>query len=327
MVSLCCVNLIGNSCTGTSVSWLVNMKLPEELQFIANARMPQKTTTARMDGKVCILTGATSGVGYQAAKRLAQGGAHLILICRNGEKAVRVQAELTHDYGTQVEVLMADFSKLCEVRGAAGTILAAYPRIDVLINNAGLHNTHRTLTTEGVETVFCVNHLASFLLTRLLLDRLIESAPSRIIQVNSQGHRFGGLDLDDINWEQRRYKGLQGYGASKVAQMLTVWELADILMGSGVTINAMHPGEVRTNIGMNNGALYRFYQRYLIWWVLKDPVISGEAIYYLAAAPEMQTVSGRFFNQTIEEKPTPQALDRKLGKQVWAISEQLTGLA
>jgi NAD(P)-dependent dehydrogenase (short-subunit alcohol dehydrogenase family) len=161
----------------------------------------------------------------------------------------------------------------------------------------------------------------------LLLERLIVSAPARIIQVNSQGHRFGGLDLDDLNWDRRRYKGLQGYGASKVAQLLTVWELADRLRGSGVTINAMHPGEVRTNIGMNNGLLYRWYQRYLLWWILKDPVISGNAIYYLAAAPEMAEVSGKFFNQTIEEKPGVHALDRSLGKRVWTISEQLTGLS
>ncbi len=303
------------------------MKLPEELQFIANARMTQKTTNARMDGKVCILTGATSGVGYQAAKRLAQGGAHLVLVCRNREKAVKVQDELGSEYGVPVEAMQADFSCLNEVHQAAGTILTDYERIDVLINNAGLHNTHRTLTREGVETVFCVNHLASFLLTRLLLNRLIESAPARIIQVNSQGHRFGGLDLDDLNWERRHYRGLQGYGASKVAQLLTVWELADQLKGSGVTINAMHPGEVRSNIGMDNRALYRLYQRYLIWWMLKEPVISGEAIYYLAAAPEMQAVSGRFFNQTIDEKPARYALDRGLGKRIWAISEQLTGLA
>jgi NAD(P)-dependent dehydrogenase (short-subunit alcohol dehydrogenase family) len=280
-----------------------------------------------MDGKLCIITGATSGVGYQAAKRLAQGGAHLVLVCRNRQKAENVQGELEHVYSTRIDVLQADFSHLSEVRQAAGRILENYPRIDVLINNAGLHNTHRMLTAEGFETVFCVNHLASFLFTRLLLDRLIESAPARIIQVNSQGHRFGGLDLSDLTWERRRYRGLQGYGASKVAQLLTVWELADRLQGTGVTINAMHPGEVRTNIGMNNGTLYRIYQRYLIWWVLKDPVISGEAIYYLAAAPEMGGVSGRFFNQTIDEKPAAHALDRALEKRMWIISEQLTDLA
>ena len=327
MASRISANPIGNSCTGTSDSWSTGMKLPEELQFIANARKVQKTTNARLDGRVCIITGATSGVGYQAAKRLAQGGAHLVLICRNDEKAARIKEELMHAYAVQIEIVQADFSHLDQVREAAGVILANYPHIDVLINNAGVHNTHRTLTAEGVETVFCVNHLASFLLTRLLLNRLIESAPSRIIQVNSQGHRFGGLDLDDLSWAQRRYNGYKAYGASKVAQLYTVWELAEKLAGSGVTINAMHPGEVRTNIGMNNEALFRWYQRYLIWWILKKPVISGNAIYYLAAAPEMAEVSGRFFNQTIDEKPAAHARDQALGKSVWSISEELTGLA
>ncbi len=303
------------------------MKLPEELQFIANARMVQKTTDVRIDGQVCVLTGATSGVGYYAAKRLAQGGAHLILVCRNIEKAAKVQAELKRDYKIEIDIIQADFSRLEDVRKSAEILLDHYPRINLLINNAGVHTTRRTLTESGLETVFCVNHLASFLLTRLLLSRLMESAPARIIQVNSQGHRFGGLDLNDLNWEKRRYKGLQGYGASKTAQLLTVWELADKLQGSGVTINAMHPGEVRTNIGMNNGLLYQWYQRYLLWPILKDPAISGNAIYYLAAAPEMAGVSGRFFNLTIDEKPAQHALDRSMGKRIWNISETLTGLA
>lgn len=303
------------------------MRLPEELQFIENARLPQKNTQARMDGKLCVLTGATSGVGYQAARRLAQGGANLVLICRNPHKAVQLQAELQHTYGRQVDVLQADFTHLDEVRSAADSLLSSYSHIDVLINNAGLHNTHRNLTKDGFETVFCVNHLASFLLTRLLLNRIITSAPSRILQVNSQGHRFNGLDLTDLTWKRRRYRGLQGYGASKVAQLLTVWELSERLQGTGVTINAMHPGEVRTNIGMNNGPFYRFYKQYLISWMLKDPVISGDAIYYLVAAPELAGVTGKFFNLTIEEKPAAHALDRELGKRVWEISEQAVGLA
>ena len=302
------------------------MKLPDELQFIANSRMKQKTTDVRLDGQTCIITGATSGVGYNAAKRLAQGGADLVLMCRNAEKAASVQAELEREYGTKIGVLLADFSDLSEVRKAAETILENYPSIHVLINNAGIHNTRRKTTKAGLEIVFCVNHLASFLLTRLLLKRLLECAPARIIQVNSQGHRFGGLDIEDLNWNRRRYKGLQGYGASKVAQLLTVWELSDRLQGSGVTINAMHPGEVRTNIGMNNGLLYRWYQRYLLWPILRNPEISGNAIYYLAAAPEMVDVSGNFYNQTIYEKPAPHAMDRKLGKRIWEISETLTDL-
>lgn len=302
------------------------MQLPEELQFITNARKPQKRTDARLDGKVCVLTGATSGVGYEAARCCALGGAELVLVNRSPEKAARLQAELTHDFGATTHLLQADFSSLAQVRSAAAAILERFPRIDVLINNAGLHNTHRMLTPDGFEVVFAVNHLASFLFTRLLLERLLASAPARILQINSQGHRFGGLDLEDLDWARRRYRGLQGYGASKTAQLLTVWELAERLQGTGVTVNAMHPGAVATNIGMNNGWLYRFYQRYLLFPLLKGPQISGEAIYYLAAAPEMAGISGKFFNQTIEEKPAAHALDRETGKRVWQISEEMTGL-
>ncbi len=302
------------------------MRLPEELQFIENARKPQFTTFERMDGKICVITGATSGVGFQAARCLAEGGAQIVMVCRSEEKAEQTAEELRRSYQTNVQTIIADFSRFDDVRDAAAQILANYPHLDVLINNAGVHFTHRVLNQDGNEMVFAVNHLASFLFTRLLLDRMKQSAPSRIIQINSQGHRFGGLDLGDLNWEKRPYKGLKAYGASKVAQLLTVWEFADLLQGSGVTINAMHPGEVRTNIGMNNGLLYRLYQRYLIWWILKDPAISGRAIYYLAAAPEMAQVSGKFFNLTIEEKPMPHALDRAIGKKIWQISEELTDL-
>jgi len=302
------------------------MKLPDELQFLVNARKTQKTTDARLDGQFCIITGATSGVGYQTAKRFAKGGANLALVCRNMPKAAKVKNDLEGEYGVQVDLVKADFTRFSEVRGAAQNLLENHTRVDVLVNNAGLHNTHRKITEEGHETVFCVNHLAPFLLTGLLINRLLESAPARIINVSSQGHRFGGLDIKDLDWSRRRYNGYRGYGASKTAQLLTTWEFADRLKGTGVTINAVHPGAVRTNIGMNNGLLFQWYQRIFIWPFLKDPEISGEAVYFLAAAPEMGSVSGRFFNQTVHEKPAPHALDRSLGKQVWEISERLTGL-
>jgi len=159
----------------------------------------------------------------------------------------------------------------------------------------------------------------------MLIGRLKESAPARIIQVNSEGHRFGGLDLEDIDWKKRRYNGYRSYGASKTAQLLTVWELADNLKGYGVTINAMHPGDVKTNIGNNNGWFYKLFYRLFIRPLLKDPAISGEAIYYLASDPEMAGVSGRFFNRKIEEKPTRHALDRITGKQIWDMSIKMTG--
>jgi retinol dehydrogenase-13 len=196
----------------------------------------------------------------------------------------------------------------------------------VLINSVGLHSTTRTTTRAGFETVFCVNHLGTFLLTGLLLERMRQSAPARIIQVNSEGHRFGGLALGDLDWKRRRYWGLKSYGASKVAQLLTVWEYADLLEGSGVTINAVHPGDVRTNIGNNNGPLYRWWLHHVTWHLLQDPVISGEALYYLAAAPELADVSGRFFHLTVDERPAAPALDRELGRRVWDVSLQMAGL-
>jgi len=302
-------------------------RLPDELMFLENRRAIQKTTNASMSGKVCVVSGSTSGVGLSAIKRLARGNARIVMVCRNLAKAEPIRKELVNQFNVPVDIVRSDFSELEDVRQAAEIILKSYPRIDVLINSAGLHSTTRILTREGFELVFCVNHLAPFLFTSLLLDRLKASAPARIIQVNSEGHRFGGLDLNDLNWEHRPYIGLRGYGASKVAQLLTTWEFADRLKGSGVTINAMHPGDVKTNIGNNNGPLYRWFLHHVTWHTLKDPVISGEALYYLAAAPEMSTVSGRFFHLTIDEIPASPAMDRVVGKQIWNISQKLTGLA
>lgn len=278
-----------------------------------------------MDGKLTVITGATSGVGYSAAIRLAQGGSSLVLVVRNREKATLVRKKMLA-FGVKVDVIIANFAILSDVRSAAKQIIAKYDQIDVLINNAGIFRTSREISEQGCEMVFLVNHLAPFLFTRLLLNKMIGSAPSRIIQVNSQGHRFGGLDLDDLNWEKRFYNGYQSYGASKVAQLLTVWRFAELLSDSGVTINAIHPGTVRSNIGMDNGFLYRFFQRHLLWPLIRGAKISGEALYYTAAAPNLQTISGKFFNRTIEENPMPHAVNRELGHKVWQVSETMTGL-
>ena len=302
-------------------------ELPEQLRFMASRQAVQKTCSDSMRGKLCVVTGSTSGVGLQAVRRLARAGADIVMVCRDRKKAEALAGGIATSCGVKVDMVVADFSDLTQVRRAAAEILGRFPRIDVLINSAGLHSTTRKITREGFELVFCVNHLASFLLTGLLLKRLKQSAPARIIQVNSEGHRFGGLDLDDLDWGRRHYTGLKGYGASKVAQLLTVWEFSDRLRGTGVTINAMHPGDVRTNIGNNNGPLYRLFKATIINLMLKDPAISGEALYWLAASAEAGKISGRFFHLTVEEKPTDQALDRAMGKKVWEKSLALTGLS
>jgi len=301
-------------------------ELPPELDFIRAGRLPQKVSTESMDGKICVITGTTSGVGYQAAIRLAKAGAKIVTIVRNKEKAEKLCAEIRAFSKAEPDFYLADFANLSEVRKATEAILAKYPHIDVLVNNAGVHMTTRQLTVDGYETAFAVNHLASFLVTSLLLKRMVESAPSRIIQVNSEGHRFNGLKIDDLNWEKRKYGGYGGYGASKTAQLMTVWELNDLLKGKGVTINAMHPGAVKSNIGTNNGTLYNLLSKYLIQPTLKSPEISGVAIYYLASSPEMNDISGKFFNLTNEEIPAPHAQNRELGKLIFQKSKELIHL-
>ncbi|HPR30472.1 MAG TPA: SDR family NAD(P)-dependent oxidoreductase [Prolixibacteraceae bacterium] len=302
-------------------------ELPDELKFLTIGRLPQKTTRESLSGKICVITGTTSGVGYEAALRIARAGAKIVMIVRNRQKAEYLCETLRSLSGEEPDYYIADFTDLAQVRNAAEAIRNQYPRIDILINNAGVHMTRRRLTPEGHETAFCVNHLASFLITGILLRTMVKSAPSRIIQVNSEGHRFNGLRIDDLDWAKRGYyRGLQGYGAAKTAQLMTVWELNDLLRGKGVTINAVHPGAVKSNIGHNNGILYNLYSKYLIQPLLKKPAISGEALYYLAASPEMANISGKFFNLTNEEPPAPHAMNRELGKQIFQRSIELTQL-
>ncbi len=304
----------------------VKFQLPEELNFLSSGRKTQRVSNTSMDGKICVITGTTSGVGYQAAIRLAKAGAKIVMIVRNREKAEKLCGQLRNLTAHEPEYLIADLSDLNQVRSVAHTILERYPKIDVLINNAGVHMTTRQLTINGFEMAWGVNHLASFLITMTLLGRMKESAPARIIHVNSEGHRFNGLNMDDLNWDKRSYNGYLGYGASKTAQLMTVWELDELLRGTGVTINAMHPGAVKSNIGTNNGKVYNFISRYFIQPMLKNPEISGEAIYYLASSPEMEGVSGRFFNLTNEEIPAKHARNRELGKEIFTRSLEMIGL-
>ena len=305
--------------------YLKQYEMADMRAMLRNNRTPHHRTTASMTGKTVVIAGSTSGVGLAAAVEIARYGGRLVLLARSEEKGRAVRSMLERDFGAEVALFLADFARLSDVHRVAGELLDGTPRIDVLINSAGVHCTRRTLTDEGHELVFCVNHLAPFVLTHRLIPRMQQGGAARIIQVNSQGHRFGGLDLDDLDWRRRFYLGLRAYGASKTAQLLSVWEFAERLEGSGVTINAMHPGEVRTGIGLNNGVVYRAYQRFVLDRILGDARISGESLHTLAAAPELDRVSGRYFNKTHPEKPAPHALDRDVGRRLWEMSMGLTG--
>lgn len=299
----------------------------EDLAFFKNRRAIQHECIESVTGMTCVVSGSTSGVGLEAVNQLAKGGANIVLVCRNKDKARTVKAQLQKKYPVCIDIVSADFSLLDEVRKAAAVIGSRYKAIDLLINSAGLYSTKHHTTEDGNELVFQVNHIAPFLFTLLLIPAVKNSRQGRIIQVNSEGHRFGGLRLDDLDWRKRFYMGLRAYGASKTAQLMTVMELAEQLKDTNVTINAMHPGAVRTNIGSNNGWLYRAWLHGVTWHFLKDPVISGQALYYLSAAPELEKVSGCYFNLTINEKPMPHVLDSEMSARIWEISLKLSGLA
>jgi len=309
------------------LKYLKEYRWADMRQIFLNDRAEQKRSDVSMAGKLCVVSGCTSGVGWEAARALAARGATIVMVNRNAQKSERACEALRAEFGVACEVLLADFADLSQVREVAATLARRHEHIDLLVNNVGMHSTKLTRTADGLETVFCVNHLASFALTWLLLDTMRRGAPSRIIQVNSQGHRFGGLRLDDLDWRKRHYTGLRGYGAAKTAQLLTMWHFAELLKGSGVTINAMHPGAVKSNIGSNNGPLYRWFKDRIMSRTLGDAVVSGQAIHYLATAPELEHTSGQYFNLTHLEKPAPHALDREVGRRVWEESLRLTGVA
>ncbi len=297
--------------------------------MIRNNRADPARTAEACAGKLVAITGATSGIGRETARLYASRGASLVCVNRSEEKSARLKAEIEGEFGVACRILLADFSRLADIRAAASALAELPEAIDVLIHNAGVFNTKRRFTADGLEEVFQVDYLASFIITHALLGRLAREGRTRVLFVNSEGHRFAieGLRLDDLAWEKRHYTGLRSYGAAKTAQLLAMAEFAERLAGGGAAVNAMHPGDVRSAMGENNGRVYRFFKRRLITPGARDPRISAEALYHLGVAPELAGASGKFFNLTTEETPAPHALDRGLAAELWETSLRLGGLA
>ena len=296
--------------------------------MIRNNKSDPKICDNTSDGKLVVITGATSGIGYLTARKYASMGADLICVNRNTEKSEALKKEIVGEFAVKCEYIIADLSKLDEIHRVGKELTQLNTEIDVLIHNAGIYLTKRETTAVGLEKVFVIQYLASFIINYLLMDKLKSQEKARIIMVNSEGHRFAawGLRLDDLMWEKRKYSGLKSYGYAKLAQLLSMIVFSDHFQDSGVSINAMHPGAVKTETGQENGAVYRWYKRNFIDKTLRSPVISAEALYYLGVSKEIDRVSGKFYNLTTEEEPAPPALDQEVAYELWEISKEMGGL-
>jgi retinol dehydrogenase-14 len=278
-----------------------------------------------MGGKTALITGGTSGIGKATAVALAAMGADVVVVGRNRERGEAAVAEIkSQGHSESVELMLADLSVQDEVRGLAETFLERYDRLDVLANNAGLVQSKRTETADGIETTLAINHLAPFLLTNLLLDRLKRSAPSRVITVSSEAQRWGDMDFDDLQSTQK-YRGFPVYGKTKLANIMFTYELAERLKGSFVTANCVHPGPVGTNFGKNNGGPMTLFFRAAKPF-MRTPEQGADTLIWLASSSDVEGVSGKYFSDREEIEAKKIAYDPAARRKLWEISEDLTGL-
>jgi retinol dehydrogenase 12 len=275
--------------------------------------------------KICVVTGASSGIGLEAARALAAHGAHLVMVSRNPAKAEAAAAEVRRTATGAVDVVLADFARLDEVRRLAGDLVARYPRIDVIVNNAGLYRLRRSTTPDGFETTFAVNHLAPFLLTNLLLDRLKASAPARIVVVASGAHFGRTLDLGDLQSE-RGYRAMRVYARSKLANIMFTYALARRLDGSGVVVNCLHPGWVATNLGSGNAMPMKPVAMLSRLFGAITPAKGADTVVWLASSPDVEGISGKYFDRRRERRSSGASTDVEAQERLWAESAGLTGL-
>lgn len=277
-----------------------------------------------MAGKVCMVTGANSGIGRVTALELARMGATVVMVCRDRGRAEPVQAQIRQETGNQaVDLLLGDLSSQASIRELAATFMARYDRLDVLVNNAGAIFLGRTLTADGLEATFALNHLGYFLLTNLLLDVLQASAPSRVVNVSSGAHVAAQIDFDDLQGA-RSYSLWRAYAQSKLANVLFTKELARRLEGTGVTVNALHPGFVSTNLP-GQSRLAKVIAPLLNLFAIPAEEGAKTSI-YLASSPAVAGVTGTYFYKERPKATAQAATDAAVARRLWQVSEELTGL-
>jgi retinol dehydrogenase-14 len=278
-----------------------------------------------MEGKVVLITGGTSGIGRAAATALAAMGAEVVVTGRSRERGESAVEEIRNTSGNEkVSLMLADLAVQAEVRGLAQEFREQHDRLDVLVNNAGIIQSERAETPDGIELTLAVNHLAPFLLTNLLLDLLKESAPSRIITVSSEARRGAEIDFDDLQSE-RRYRAFKVYGMTKLANILFTYELAGRLERTGVVANCLHPGAVNTNFGKNDRGvgtlLFRAFKPFM-----RSPDQGADTLIYLASSPEAGDMTGRYLTDRKVVSSSDEPHDEATRKRLWEVSEELTNL-
>ena len=278
-----------------------------------------------LENKVCLITGATNGIGQESAKALNNMGAEIVFVARNEEKGNFLKQQLKNDSGRDATMIIANLSSQAEVKRAANEFLALEKPLDILLNNAGIMNRERNETVDGLEEVFSVNHLAYFTLSLMLLDKLKQAENSRVINVASGAHQFvKDMNFDDLQSE-KTFKPLQVYGQSKLANILFTKSLSEKLLNSGVTVNCLHPGFVSTGIGSNNKGIWNLLM-FLAKPFAKRTNKGAETSIYLCSSPAVKNISGEYFVDCTVEKVSEAANDPKQAEKLWDISFELAGL-
>jgi retinol dehydrogenase-14 len=287
---------------------------------------PNRADTLPMAGKVVLITGGTGGIGRATAIGLATLGARVGITGRDRARAEQAAAAIRAASGNPaVDAFAADLTSQAEVRRLAGAVLAAYPRLDVLVNNVGGFWAHRHLTADGLERTFALNHLAPFLLTNLLLDRLKASAPARVVTVSSGAQAMGRIAFDDLQGA-RDYSGQRAYSQSKLANVMFTHELARRLAGTGVTATCLHPGVVHTNFGAEDQAWWFAVISRVVRPLLKTPAQGAQTPIYLASSPDADGVTGQFFANRTPKTANKVAYDTDMTARLWQVSADLAGL-
>ncbi len=288
--------------------------------------MNQQPGSLLMSGKICMVTGANSGIGKETALGLARMGASVIMVCRNREKGEEARQDIIQRSGNAaVELLLADLASQQSIRQLAHDFQQRYQQLHILVNNAGSFFLRRQLTADGIEMFQAVNHLASFLLTNLLLDTIKASAPARIVNVSSEAQRVGYINLDDLQMEQH-YNAGRGYAQSKLENVLFTYALARRLEGTGVTVNCLHPGVVATNIWSSPLPPFLRGLSIVSRFFGVSPEEGAYTSLYLATSPEVEGVTGKYFEKFAAQPSTPISYDVDMQERLWQISAELTGL-